>query len=261
MTNVAIIIPVFYREHLKKAIRSVLLNDCDVILVNDSDVPLTYEHPRVTVIDNGMNLGVGISRNRGVRAALDVGYDLIGFVDSDSVLSPTWRRECEKTLQDPSIIGVSGLALNPNQPSTIARVKYVLKDYSRRKSIPFQIDCSLFKREAFAHASFGKRRIAEDAFFLRQIDRSRLAVNEDTISYHHEVDSVSDYFRKEIVGALYSLSEPLSVARSFFLTPYTCMKMVLRKDRHPDYPIAALIWLIRQVAWNLAYVLGRMADI
>jgi glycosyltransferase involved in cell wall biosynthesis len=257
MTRVAIIIPVFYREHLEKAIKSILASDCDIILVNDSDIPLEFNHERVTIIDNKQNMGVGISRNRGVNLAMEQGYDLIGFVDSDSMISRYWRPECEKSLDDPRIVGVSGLALNPNQRSRVARVKFILKDYSRRKDIPFQIDCSLFKREAFTLSNFGNRRIGEDSFFLRKLDRSVLVVNEKAISYHNEIESVRDFFRKEIVGAFYSLSCPRDVAQSFLLTPLTCFKMLRLRKRHYDYSYAALIWFVRQIAWNMAYAIGR----
>ncbi|MGD9396845.1 MAG: glycosyltransferase family 2 protein [Candidatus Thorarchaeota archaeon] len=258
MTSVAIIIPVFYREHLEKSIKSILENNCDIIIVNDSETPLRFDHERVTIIDNERNMGVGISRNRGVNLALEKGYDLIGFVDSDSVLSRQWRHECEKTLVDPDVLGVSGLALNPNQRSRIARVKFVLKDYSRRKGIPFQIDCSLFKREVFTISNFGTRRVGEDTYFLHKLEKNTLVVNEKAISYHHEVESTRDFFKKEIVGALYSLSRPRDVARIFLLTPLTCFKLLRRWKYHYDYTYAALVWILRQVAWNMAYALGRL---
>ena len=260
MTSIVIIIPVFYREYLEKAIKSILENDCDIILVNDSDTPLVFDHKRVSIIDNERNMGVGISRNRGVDLALERGYDLIGFVDSDSVISRQWRRECEKTLADPRIIGVSGLALNPNQKSRIARVKFILKDYSRRKGIPFQIDCSLFRREVFALSNFGKRRVGEDSFFLHKLDRNTLVVNEKAISYHHEVESTRDFFKKEIVGALYSLSRPKDVARILLLTPLTCFKMLRKWKSHYDYSYAAMIWMLRQIVWNMAYAIGRITN-
>lgn len=258
MKRVAIVIPVFYREHLAKAIQSILADDCDVILVNDSDIPLVHDNDRVTIIDNGRNMGVGISRNRGVNVAMERNYDLIGFVDSDSIVSRDWRSECEKTLDDPDVIGVSGLALNPNQKSRIARVKFVLKDYGRREAIPFQIDCSLFKPAVFSYSDFGQRRIGEDAYFLTRLDRSKLRVNENAISYHHEVESTKAFFKKEIVGALYSLSTPLSVAKGLLLTPLTCIKMLRRRKRHRAYPFASLVWLVRQIAWNMAYALRHL---
>jgi glycosyltransferase involved in cell wall biosynthesis len=258
MTRVVIIVPVLYRNYLTKCIRSIIANDCDVIIVNDSDKPLEFDHERVTILDNCENLGVGISRNRGVRLALEQGYELIGFVDSDSVVSRSWRSQCEKTLEDPSVFGVSGLALNPNQKSRIARIKFLFKDYGRRRSIPPQIDCSLFRREAFLLSDFGTRRAGEDSYFLRGIGPERVRVNEFAISYHHEVESIRTYFKKEIVGALHSLSRPVRAARSLLLTPLTCFKMLLRWRRHPDYAWASLTWLVRQIVWNMAYAVGRV---
>lgn len=259
MEKIAIVIPVFYRDHLEKCLNSILANECDVYIVNDSSEPLDYRHERVTIIDNHQNLGVGISRNRGIDFALKGDYGYIGFIDADSVVSRTWLSQCLATLQDPNVIGVSGLALNPNQDSRIARVKFLLKEYGRRSSVPFQIDCSIFKREVFTYANFGARRIGEDSFFLGNLDSARLRVNTDAISYHHEVNTTRSFFKKEMVGALYSLSTPIGVARSFLLTPYTCLKMLMRWKRSHDYPLASLVWLVRQIIWNFAYVLGRLS--
>jgi len=259
MRKAVIIIPVLYREHLAKSVTSVLANGCDVIIVNDSDQPLEADRTGVTILDNKVNRGVGYSRKRGVREALARGYDFIGFVDADSVLSKNWISEALKELKDPEVLGVSGLALNPNQKSRTARVKFVLKDYSRRKGVPFQIDCSLFRREALADVSFSLRRIGEDSDFLNRINPKRLRVCEHAISYHHEVEFIREFFWKELVGALYSLSPPRRVAMSFFLTPVTSLRMASLNHRYPDYPFAALVWPIRQLVWTLAYACGRLA--
>jgi len=258
MRKTVIIIPVLYRKHLAKSVTSVLANGCDVIIVNDSDRPLDMEKPGVTILDNKANRGVGYSRNRGVREALACGYNFIGFVDADSVLSKNWISEALKELKDPEVLGVSGVAINPNQKSRIARVKFVLKDYSRRKGIPFQIDCSLFRREALADTSFSLRRIGEDSDFLSRVNTKRLRVCEHAISYHHEVEFIQEFFWKELVGAMYSLSPPGRVAISFFLTPVTSLRMASLNHRYPDYPFAALVWPIRQLIWNLAYACGRL---
>jgi len=256
MKKCAVITPVYYRRYLDKTVKSVLSNGCDLILVNDSSEPLEVRQMGVSVLNNGRNLGVGISRDRGVALALSRGYEFIGFVDADSILSKTWRSEIDKVLQDDAVLGVSGLALNPNQKSRISRIKFLFKHYGRRIGVPFQIDCSMFRREVFQAASFGGRRIGEDSYFLHHIDLSRTRVCETAISYHHEVDSVTAFFQKEIVGAFYSLSTSRSVAKGLLLTPYTCVKMAGLRNKDPDYPAAAMVWALRQLVWSIAYVSG-----
>jgi hypothetical protein len=256
MRKCAIVTPVYYRRYLDGTIRSVVSNGCDLILVNDSSLPLEVKHPGVSVLDNGRNLGVGISRDRGVALALSRGYEFIGFVDADSIVSHTWKSEIDKVLQNNAVLGVSGLALNPNQRSRIARIKFLFKQYGRRTGVPFQIDCSMFKREVFRTANFGGRRIGEDSYFMHHIDMSRTRVCESAISYHHEVDTARAFFRKEIVGAFYSLSTPVSIAKGVLLTPYTCTKMAALRKKSPDYPAAALVWAIRQIVWSIAFVSG-----
>jgi glycosyltransferase involved in cell wall biosynthesis len=256
MRNCVVVTPVYYRRYLDATVKSVISNSCDLILVNDSSVPLEVKQPGVSVLDNGRNLGVGVSRDRGVALATSRGYDFIGFVDADSILSATWKREIDTVLQNDAVLGVSGLALNPNQRSRIARIKFLFKQYGRRTGVPFQIDCSMFKREAFQTANFGGLRIGEDSYFMHHIDMSRTRVCESAISYHHEVDSARAFFRKEIVGAFFSLSKPLSVVKGFLMTPYTCAKMAALRKKSPDYPAAALVWAIRQIVWSIAFVAG-----
>lgn len=258
MKKCAIVTPVYYRRYLDGTVRSVISNGCDLILVNDSRIPLEVKHPGASVLDNRRNLGVGVSRDRGVAFALSRGYEFIGFVDADSILSHTWKSEIDKVFQNDAVLGVSGLALNPNQRSRIARIKFLFKQYGRKTGVPFQIDCSMFRRGVFQTANFGGRRIGEDSYFMHHIDMSRMRVCESAISYHHEVDSVGAFFRKEIVGAFYSLSKPLSVAKGVLLTPYTCAKMAALRKSSPDYPAAALVWAIRQIVWSIAFVSGRI---
>lgn len=251
------ITPVLYREHLMESLRSILANNCDAIIVNDSDQPLDLDLPGVTVLNNDANRGVGFSRARGVREALSKKYEFIGFVDADSVLTPNWCQEALQVLKgESSLLGVSGLALNANQKPRIARVKFLFKAYGRRRGVPFQIDCSLFRREAFELADFGGKRIGEDSHFIQALDPRRIGVVETAVSHHYEVESTHEFFLKELLGALYSTSSGRRVALSFLLTPVTCIRMASLRDRHADYTLAALFWAGRQLIWTLAYALG-----
>lgn len=260
MKRTVFITPVLQREHLAKAIRSVSANGCDHIIVNDSDKPLTIEQDSATVLNNNVNRGVGYSRRKGVSAALSRGYDFIGFVDADSFLSPNWVAEARKVLDSAGILGVSGVALNPNQRSRIARVKFALKDYGRRRGVPFQIDCSLFRREVFDVAGFENRRAGEDSLFIQSINLNRLRVCSTAISYHHETESAREFFRKELMGAFYALTSPRRVALAFLLTPITCLKMAWMSRQKPDYALTALVYLVRQLGWTLSFFIARAID-
>lgn len=259
MKRVVLITPVFDRTYLEQSTESVLANNCDAIIVNDSKEPLAMKGEGITIINNEANLGIGISRDRGVQKALEIGYQFIGFVDADSVLSKNWLKEITNVLQKPGILGVSGLALNPNQRSRIARIKFLFKKYSRRHHIPFQIDCSLFHRVAFEGRQFSGRRFGEDAFFLRQLNRQQLAVCPTAISYHYETERVGNYFEKEILGALYSVGAFREIGKNFLLTLWTTRKMAALRRQNADYPWAALLWLFRQPLWFFAYIIGRLS--
>lgn len=260
MTDVVIITPVLNRKYLKDSMESVLANHCDLIIVNDSKEPLIIDNKAVVVLDNKRNLGIGISRNRGVHFALQKNYKFIGFVDADSILSENWLEELKKEMRSPDVIGASGLALNPNQTARIARIKYLFKVYSRRFGIPFQIDCSLFRRQVFYDTNFGTRRYGEDAFFLSKISPKKLQVSSKAISFHYESDRVSGYFRKELLGALYSLSRIKHVAMFFLLSPWTTMKMAGMRRKDTDFSLAAFVWIFRQLIWFIAFLFGRATN-
>lgn len=260
MIEVVIITPVLDRKYLQNSMKSVLANSCDLIIVNDSNKPLELKEKGVYILNNTRNRGIGISRNRGVQFALKKGYEYIGFVDADSVLSENWREELESVLQSPEVIGVSGLALNPDQKSRIARIKFLYKTYGRRHKIPFQIDCSLFHREAFSNASFGTRRFGEDAYFLNQINQQKLRVSPKAVSFHYETERIHVYLKKELLGALYSESHSNRIIKSFLLTPWTMIKMAKLRSTDSDYSVAALFWIFRQLLWFSAFIIGRMTN-
>lgn len=64
--------------------------------------------PNIKVIFNEGESGASAARNLGIKQAKS---DIIAFVDDDAVLFPDWAEEMVKTLEDSSIIGVTGPAL------------------------------------------------------------------------------------------------------------------------------------------------------
>lgn len=67
----------------------------DAVLVVDNDsrddtvTMLPTEHPAVTVIETGINLGAAGGRSRGLDEAFTRGHDMVWLVDDDTVPAPT----------------------------------------------------------------------------------------------------------------------------------------------------------------------------
>ena len=112
----SIVILVWNRaDTLQRALMSVRYQtegDLEVIVVdNGSDDPEAVRaiaeaalDERVVVIRAGANLGPGGGRNLSMAAARG---DLIGFLDSDDELEPTWLEEMSGPFRDPACVGVT----------------------------------------------------------------------------------------------------------------------------------------------------------
>lgn len=102
MIKVSVIVPVYNAEkYLNKCLDSLLcqsLKDIEVICVNDGskddslNILREYEkkHNNLIVIDNGVNLGIGKSRNKCINMAKG---EYLTFVDSDDYVSEDY---CER---------------------------------------------------------------------------------------------------------------------------------------------------------------------
>lgn len=82
--KLSIIIAVYNQEELiKRAIESIP-EDCEIIVVDDGSTDRTVEvvkqYKQVKLIENGKNLGVGLTRNAGLDNATG---EYVGFLDSD----------------------------------------------------------------------------------------------------------------------------------------------------------------------------------
>lgn len=94
----AVVIPVFNREDLiRRSIESVLgqTREPDYVLIiddgsNDSTLEVIhqYESSCVLIFRHQINLGVSVSRNRGILQALNLGVDWVFFLDSDDEWKP-----------------------------------------------------------------------------------------------------------------------------------------------------------------------------
>ena len=74
------------RNYLEACINSIinLLKYDHIIIVNDGDTPFTFEN--IPTINNKENLGVGKSKNKGIKYLLDNGCDHIFVIEDDIVI-------------------------------------------------------------------------------------------------------------------------------------------------------------------------------
>ena len=111
MHLLSIIIPVFNTKiYLRNCIDSVLnqnLENFEIILINDCSTDGSKEicdsyknNKNVKIIHNRINLGAGLSRNKGIKASK--GKYLI-FLDSDDFLFKNTLRNIEKVIQKKSV--------------------------------------------------------------------------------------------------------------------------------------------------------------
>lgn len=90
MPKVSIIVPVYNTaKYLKQCIDSLTnqtLNEIEIIIINDcspdnsSDIITSYKDKRIKIINHNKNMGIGKSRNDGIKKATG---KYIAFVDSD----------------------------------------------------------------------------------------------------------------------------------------------------------------------------------
>ncbi len=126
--GVSIIIPSYNRaSQLRRCLQSLELlrypSECiEIIVIDDASCDETetilreyMQEAEAGAEAKGRNMrvvrhterhGVAISRNTGAEAAR---YDLLAFIDSDCVASPTWLSELVPAFQDASIAAVGGM--------------------------------------------------------------------------------------------------------------------------------------------------------
>lgn len=126
--TVSIVIPVYNEEgYIGACLDAIVVQTVgpyEVIIVDnnctDKTVEIAQKYPRVKVVQEKVQ-GRTTARNAGFNAAQG---DIIGRIDADSMLMPTWVERIQADLQDPNIDGVTGLGktrvlpLTPNWYST-----------------------------------------------------------------------------------------------------------------------------------------------
>jgi mycofactocin glycosyltransferase len=122
--SVSIVIPSYNRaKELERCLRSLFVldypADClEIIIVDDAsndETGMMLQHLQQETTAYGLAVrtlchekrqGVGISRNSGAEVAQ---YDLVAYIDSDCVASPSWLRELVPAFQDTKIGAVGGM--------------------------------------------------------------------------------------------------------------------------------------------------------
>lgn len=254
--KVCMIICNFNDSHLPYAVASLKRQSkkVDIILVDDGSTQefrRTYKRMKnVEKVELPQNKGIGHARSVGLSLASRKNYDLIGFLDSDGIAHPLFVEEAlDRLIHDKNLLGVcanKGLA-NPNV--RIAKVKYRYKIF---KKDDFQLDCSLFKRQAFDKNKIPDRRAGEDSVFIlsfKQEELSKLSVP----YYHFERENLRDFFRDEYYGAYYGYkADSVRIFMRFLLTPFTSQKMILRNH----WILEGLLFPFRQLVWFTGYLMG-----
>jgi len=254
------IICYFNDLHLPYAIASLKRQSkkVHILLVDDGsnlEFKKAYIHTKnIETIEIPQNKGIGHARNVGLSHALQRNCEFIGFLDSDGISHPLFVEEAvDRLTHDKSLLGVAAKKGIANPDVRIARVKYRYKIY---KKDGFQLDCSLFKAEAFENKRIPDRRAGEDSVFILLFKEGELS--KLNLSYFHfERESIQTFLRDEFYGAYYSYKTNITrTLMQLLITPYSSVKMILTNH----WILEGLLFPFRQFIWLLGYLLGSSSE-
>jgi glycosyltransferase involved in cell wall biosynthesis len=205
----------------------------------------------VETIQMPTNKGIGHARNVGLSQALKNRCDFIGFLDSDGIADPSFiERALECLICNNDLLGVSARKGLANPKARTARIKYRYKIY---KKDDFQIDCSLFKKEALQRRMIPNRRSGEDSVFILSFRSGELS-KLDIPYYHFEREGIREFFRDEYYGAFYSFkTNHKKTFLQILMTPFTSAKMIFRNH----WILEGLLFPFRQLVWLTGYLNGN----
>lgn len=197
---VSVIIP-FYdvRELLRPCLESVLAQDLDqleIILVDDGSTDgsaavaeaIAAEDPRVRLLTNATNRGMGAARNRGLDEA---SCELIAFVDADDVLRPNYLSYLHQLLveygADLSMCGTAVVDeqgrpvrsyIQPTSDRGCLGGKEALSRILYREGFDATVWAKLFKKEVLKDDRFKEGILCEDLELI-----PRLILKADRVSF------------------------------------------------------------------------------
>jgi glycosyltransferase involved in cell wall biosynthesis len=250
----------FNDPHLPYAIASLKKQSqrVHIILVDDGsnlEFKKAYAHIKdIETIELPKNKGIGHARSIGLSRALQKNCDFIGFLDSDGIAHLSFVEKAIDCLNShKNLLGVAAKKGIANPDARIARVKYRYKVY---KKDDFQLDCSLFKKEAFESKWIPDRRAGEDSVFIKLFKKGQLS-KLNLPYFHFERENIRDFFRDEYNGAYYSYKSNLSKTfKQLLITPYSSLKMILINR----WILEGLLFSFRQFVWFLGFLLGSGSE-
>lgn len=199
--RVAFVLPVFNAERfVADAVKSILgqtFSDFELVIIDDGsndrslDVIRSFGDRRIRLIENGANLGLIRSLNRGIECA---GAPLIARMDADDLADPQ-RLERQVTYLDrhAAVVGLSGSMQiidevgRPGQIVAVPTDDARIRDWLRRGENPLHHPASTFRRAAFVAAGRyrGVFAHAEDFdLWLRLAEHGELANLPDVVLRH-----------------------------------------------------------------------------
>lgn len=212
LPKVTVLMPVYDGEqHLREAIDSILgqtFSDFEFLIINDgstdrsAEIIRTYADPRIRVLDNGRNIGLIETLNKGMRAAR---AEYIARMDCDDISLPMRLEKQVAFMESRTDVGVCGTWYTVFNGEERHSVEYPLK--------PERIKCYLFYYPGIAHPTAMMRRsvfIENNLFYdqsfkdaedydlwTRAVHYTRLAnIPQVLLLYRKSLSQVSHHSRK-----------------------------------------------------------------
>jgi GT2 family glycosyltransferase len=223
----------------------------DAIFVIDNDshdgTPemVASEHPEVTVIETGMNLGAAGGRSRGLDEAFTRGHDLVWLVDDDTVPAPETLATTLALAAEIPLLGMLGQKGGLIRRGLIRHGQHgpPVAGAPRAHHVDFVLtDGAVVTREAYKRAGVLDRRyfiMMEDVEYPLRVKRAGLVVAcaDLGLEFHH-------------LGALGGASEGPSAPWRLYYQTRNHLRMAL------DHRSPALLfgWLYRQIGGLLLLV-------
>jgi mycofactocin glycosyltransferase len=273
---VSIVIPSYNRaKELERCLRSLFALDypvdcLEIIVVDDASTDETSSLLQrlgqesathglaMRIVRHEKQQGVGISRNSGAEVAQ---YDLIAYLDSDCVASPSWLRELVPVFQDTRICAVGGMIRAYGRKTLLGRYEDVrsslymgarFQQVSLKGPLTYLPTANMVVRRTIWQelAGFAAMSQGEDVDFCR-----RLLISGAKMNYVPQGVVYHDY--RTTVDAFLSIRAAYASAEAALLKRHPTERRVLLLP--PEQAIFAVsliggasgvIWLLLRSIWS-----------